>query len=59
MLKSIFSIGANINKEKDKNNDAVMSGIILGIIFAFLISLFLLLNIDSYFNFMNIIVSLY
>lgn len=59
MLKSIFSIGANINKEKDKNNDAVMSGIILGIIFAFLISLFLLLNIDSYINLMNMSVSLY
>ena len=32
IIKSIFSTGANISKEKDKNKDAVMSGLMLGTI---------------------------
>ena len=36
ILKSIFSTGANINKEKDNNKDAVMSGIVVGTIIAFI-----------------------
>jgi hypothetical protein len=59
ILKSIFSTGANINKEKDKNEDAVMSGIVLGSIFAFFIYGIIILNIEKYINFMNMDVSIY
>ena len=30
IIQSIFSTGANISKQKDKNNNAVMSGILIG-----------------------------
>ena len=53
MLGSIFATGANINKEKDKNNDAVMSGIIIASIIGFFVFGFIILNIDKYINFMN------
>lgn len=52
ILVSIFATGANISKEKGNKND-VMSGIFLGILFAILILMILLFNIDSYLNFMN------
>ena len=32
LLKSIFGTGANISKEKDKNENAVLSGMTIGII---------------------------
>ena len=59
ILKSIFSTGANINKEKDNNKDAVMSGIIIGSIVAIIIYGLLAFNIVSYINFMNMDVNLY
>ena len=59
ILKSIFSTGANINKEKDRNNDAVMSGIIVGGLIGIVIYGFLVLNIVPYINFMNMDVDLY
>ena len=59
ILKSIFSTGANISKEKDKNKDAVMSGIIVGSLIAIIIYGLLALNIASYINFMNMDVDLY
>lgn len=40
ILKSIFSTGANISKEKDKNDNAVMSGLIIGTIVSIIIDLF-------------------
>lgn len=59
ILKSIFSTGANISKEKDKNNNAVMSGIILGSIIAFLIFGFIVINIEQYISFMNMDITIY
>ena len=59
ILKSIFSTGANISKEKDKNNNAVMSGIVIGSMVAFIIFGFIVINIDKYINFMNMDITLY
>ena len=59
ILKSIFSTGANINKEKDNNKDAVMSGIIVGGLIGIVIYGLLALNIVPYINFMNMDVDLY
>lgn len=59
IIKSIFSTGANISKEKDKNNDAVMSGLLLGTLVSTIIFAFILLNVDNYINFMNMDISIY
>lgn len=59
ILKSIFSTGANINKQKDKNEDAVMSGLLIGTIVSISIFSFILLNIDSYISFMNMDIQIY
>jgi len=59
ILKSIFSTGANINKEKDNNKDAVMSGIVVSTIIAFIIFGLLAINIVPYIKFMNMDVELY
>lgn len=59
MLGTIFATGANINKEKDKNDNAVMSGITIGTVIGFFIFGFVILNIDKYINFMNMDVFVY
>lgn len=59
ILKSVFSTGANISKEKDKNENAVMSGIVLGSIIAFIIFGFIVINIEQYINFMNMDITIY
>lgn len=59
IIKSIFSTGANINKEKDKNEDAVMSGLILGTIISIIIFIVVLLNVDNYISFMNMNINTY
>lgn len=59
ILKSIFSTGANISKQKDKNKDAVMSGLVVGSFVGLLIFGFIVFNIESYINFMNMEVSIY
>jgi len=59
MIKSIFSTGANINKVKDKNKDAVMSGLMVGSIIGLLIFGFLVLNVEKYISFMNMDVNTY
>ena len=59
IIKSIFSTGANISKEKDKNKDAVMSGLILGTIVSIIIFTIILFNIDNYISFMNMDISTY
>lgn len=59
ILKSIFSTGANINKEKDNNKNAVMSGMFIGTIVAIIIFLIILINIDNYIIFMNMDVNIY
>ena len=59
IIKSIFSTGANISKEKDKNKDAVMSGLLLGTIVSIIIFTIILLNVDNYISFMNMDISTY
>ena len=59
IIKSIFSTGANISKEKDKNENAVMSGLVLGTIVSIIIFTIILLNVDSYISFMNMDISTY
>ncbi len=59
ILKSVFSTGANICKEKDKNKNAVMSGMIIGTIFSVIIFTIVLINIDNYINFMNMDINTY
>ena len=59
MMKSIFGTGANISKEKDKNKNAVLSGMTLGTIIGFVVFGFIVLNIESYIKFMNMEVSIY
>ena len=59
IFRSIFSTGANISKEKDKNKDAVMSGLVIGSIISLITFLLILLNIDGYINFMNMDVNTY
>ena len=41
LMKSIFATGANISKEKDKNENAVLSGMTLGIIVGWIIGILL------------------
>ena len=59
IIKSIFSTGANISKEKDKNKDAVMSGLMLGTIVSIFIFTIIILNVDNYISFMNMDISTY
>lgn len=59
MLKAMFGTGANISKEKDKNEEAVLSGMTSGIIIGFFIFGFILLNIEKYIKFMNMDVGIY
>lgn len=59
ILKSIFSTGANINKEKDKNEHAVMSGLLTGIIVSIIIFSLIILNINTYISLMNMDIKIY
>ena len=59
ILKSIFSTGANISKEKDKNNNAVMSGLLIGSIISTIIFAIVILNIENYISFMNMDITIY
>ena len=59
LMKSIFGVGANISKEKDKDKNVVMSGIVLGIIIGFIVFGFIAINVDNYINFMNMDINTY
>ena len=59
IFRSVFATGANISKEKDKNEDAVLSGMTLGIIIGFIVFISIAINIRSYIEFMNMDYSLY
>ena len=59
LLKSIFGTGANICKEKEKNENAVGSGMTLGRIIGLGIFGFVALNIESYISFMNMDIATY
>lgn len=58
-LKSIFGTGANISKYKDRNKNAVESGIMAGAIVGAIIFGLLVINIDRYISFMKMDVSIY
>lgn len=59
ILKSVFSTGANISKEKDNNENAVMSGLLIGSIVSTIIFAIVLLNIEKYISFMNMDIATY
>lgn len=59
ILRSVFSTGANISKEKDKNENAVMSGIFVGVIVSIIIFCFILVNIEFYISFMSMDIKIY
>lgn len=59
MFKSVFSTGANISKEKDKDFYAVGNGLVVGTLLALIVYGFILINIDKYIVFMNMDVNAY
>lgn len=59
LMKSIFGTGANISKEKNKNENAVLSGMTLGIIIGFIIFGIFAVNVKKYIEFMNMDYEIY
>lgn len=59
LMKSIFGTGANISKEKDKNDNAVLSGMTVGIFVGFILFGLFAINIKSYIEFMNMDYEIY
>ena len=59
LLKSAFGISPNIYALKEKNKNAVMSGIVFGIIFSIIIFGLFLINVDNFINFMNMDIHTY
>lgn len=58
-IRSPFAVGANISKLRDKNKNSTMSGMVIGILLTLLTYGFVLANLDSYLNFMNVDSSTY
>lgn len=58
-IKSIFGTGANISAIRDKNNESIFSGVVLGSIFGMIILGTIILNIDKYIAFMNMDIQIY
>lgn len=59
LIKSIFGVAPNIQAEKEKNKNYVMSGLVLGIFFTFLIFGLFAINVDNFIKFMNMNVKIY
>ena len=59
LMKSIFATGANISKEKDKNNNAVLSGMTVGIAVGFFVFGIFAINVRKYIEFMNMDYEIY
>lgn len=59
MFKSIFSVSPNIGHKEDKDKNAVMNGIVIGTIVGFIFFGLVILNINSYINFMNMDINIY
>ena len=55
----IFAVGANIKKEKENNENAVLSGMVLGTIVCAVFTAIFLFNIDNYITFMSMDVGIY
>lgn len=55
LMKSIFATGANISKEKEKykNNNAVLSGMTIGMIVGLIVFGIFAINVRKYIEFMN------
>lgn len=58
-IQSVFGTGANISAIRDENNSAVFSGIFCGATIGFIILGGVILNIDSYIQFMNMDITIY
>ena len=58
-LKSIFATGANISKYKDKNENAIESGIMTGLIIGAVVFGLFVINIDKYIKFMEMDINTY
>lgn len=59
LMKSIFATGSNISKEKDKNNNAVLSGMTVGIVVGFIVFGIFAINVRKYIEFMNMEYEIY
>lgn len=59
LMKSIFATGANISKEKDKNNNAVLSGMTVGIVVGLFVFGIFAINVRKYIEFMNMDYEIY
>lgn len=59
IFRSMFATGANISKEKDKKENAVLSGMTLGTIIGFIVFGFIAINIKNYIEFMNMDYNIY
>lgn len=56
---SFFCVGSNIRANKENNKNCVESGILLGLIFSFVVFGLLAIFIDNYIGFMNFDVSIF
>lgn len=59
MMRSIFATGANISKEREKDENQVLSGMTLGIIVGAIVFGILAANVENYIKFMNMDVGIY
>lgn len=59
LLKSIFGTGANISKQIDKDENAVLSGMTIGSIIGFIVFGLFALNLRNYIQFMNLDYEIY
>lgn len=59
LLKSIFATGANISKEKDKDENAVLSGMTAGTVIGLIIFGLFAINAKKYVEFMNMDFEIY
>ena len=59
LLKSIFATGANISKEKDKDENAVLSGMTAGTVVGLIIFGLFAINAKKYVEYMNIDFEIY
>ena len=59
LLKSIFATGANISKEKDKDENAVLSGMTAGTVVGLIIFGLFAINAKKYVEFMNMDFEIY
>ncbi len=59
LMKSVFATGANISKEKDKNNNAVLSGMTIGMVIGFIVFGIFAINVRKYIEFMNMDYEIY